>query len=247
MNIDIGQLRSSQIVIFAGILVIIFGALVWYARGPIKIKVLSAGTVTLPSSAGAGQFIVIFGALMLAGGLFSTALLSGSASPPTRPDGPAGAIPASSAQATPSAKPGAHPVTSPPPPAVAASVSMVAAGGGTSLGRDVIAIGNVGVTGYACYAVGWYVVTASNWTGYFVKTLVTADSHGTFRTQVLQMGSPSETGSAWQPLLLGATPAGCSWLRQLWARTPTGEYHDTWPPSGITVLYQATHPIHRTT
>jgi hypothetical protein len=115
-----------------------------------------------------------------------------------------------------------------------------------SLGRDVVATGSVGRAQAACFAVGWYVVTAAEWTGYFIKTSIRPNTDGAFRTPILQMGSPGETGSSWYPFILSASPAGCSWLRQLWTQTPTGEYHGSWPPPGSTVLYQATRPVHRT-
>lgn len=134
---------------------------------------------------------------------------------------------------------------SPSVPSPGASVSITGPDGRASLGRDVVASGDVGARRYACYAVGWYVVTAASWTGYFIKTKVNPRVDGSFTTPVLQMGSPGETGSSWQPFLLGATPSGCAWIRRLWARTPTGEYHGAWPPPGITVLYHAPAAIHR--
>jgi len=98
---------------------------------------------------------------------------------------------------------------------------------------------------YFCYAMGWYVQAADGWTGYFIKTWARPGSNGAFQTVVLQMGSPGETTSSWYPYLLGGSPAGCTWMSQLWAQTPTGEYHGVWPPPGSTVLYQAQEPIHR--
>jgi hypothetical protein len=140
---------------------------------------------------------------------------------------------------------GAVRTLSPSVPSAGASVSIAGPDGRASLGRDVVASGDVGAKRYACYAVGWYVVTAASWTGYFIKAKVNPRVDGSFTTPVLQMGSPGETGSSWQPFLLGATPAGCAWIERLWARTPTGEYHDAWPPPGITVLYHAPAAIHR--
>ena len=138
------------------------------------------------------------------------------------------------------------PVPHPTPLARApASVLISAADGSALLGRDVVASGTVGRARYSCFAVGWYVVTARGWTGYFIKTTLRVTPEGAFRTGVLQMGSADETTSSWYPLLLGGTGAGCAWLNQLWAQVPTGEYHGAWPPPGITVLYRAAVAIHR--
>lgn len=135
----------------------------------------------------------------------------------------------------------------PPSPSVASPmVSIVPPEGTGALGRSVVAVGYVGGARYACYAVGWYVVTAQGWTGYFIKTRVRPDGNGAFRTTALQMGSTDETNSSWYAYVLGASPGGCSWLSRLWAQTPTGEYHGPWPPPGSTVLYQSPDPIHRT-
>ena len=109
-----------------------------------------------------------------------------------------------------------------------------------------IAHGYVGPQNYACRAVGWYVVNAKHWTGYFIKTTVSPAVDGSFRTAVLQMGSTGETTSYWYPFLLGGTPAGCAWLRQLWSQTATGEYHGAWPPPGTTIIYSSSNPVHRT-
>jgi hypothetical protein len=141
-----------------------------------------------------------------------------------------------------------HPATHHSPPAVPqadANVIIQAADGGSSLGRNVIATGNVGAAPYTCFAVGWYVINAEQWSGYFIKTLVRAGQGGSFATGTLQMGSPGETTSSWWPFLLGGTPSGCAWLAQLWDQTAIGEYHGAWPPPGLTLLYQAPAPIHR--
>ena len=102
--------------------------------------------------------------------------------------------------------------------------------GSTDLGRDVVATGSVGNRKFACYVVGWYVQTTTDWTAYYLATAVSPDVTGSFRTTVMHMGSPGETGSSWFPFLLGATPSGCAWFHQLEARTPTGEYRGDWPP-----------------
>ena len=126
-----------------------------------------------------------------------------------------------------------------------ASVLISAADGSALLGRDVVASGTVGRAHYSCFAVGWYVVTARGWTGYFIKTTLQVTPEGAFRTRVLQMGSADEMTSSWYPFLLGGTGPGCAWLSQLWAQVPAGEYRGAWPPPGITVLYRAAAAIHR--
>lgn len=131
-------------------------------------------------------------------------------------------------------------------PPAGADVTIQAADGSSSLGRNVIASGTVGGTPYTCFAVGWYVINAKQWTGYFIKTLVRAGPDGSFATEPLQLGSPGETTSSWWPFLLGGTPSGCAWLTQLWGQTAIGEYHGAWPPPGLTLLYWAPAPIHRT-
>ncbi len=127
-----------------------------------------------------------------------------------------------------------------------ANVHITTPQGGTSLGPNVVASGDVGPQTYACRAVGWYVVTAKGWTGYFIKTDVRPAADGSFRTPVLQLGSQAETNSSWFPFLIGASPAGCAWLTQLWAQAPTGEYHGAWPPPDSTVLYSSPAPVYRT-
>jgi len=104
----------------------------------------------------------------------------------------------------------------------------------------------VGSAKYACWVVGWYVQNTAGWTAYYIKAPVSPQADGSFRTDVMQMGSPGETGSSWFPFLLGASPSGCAWFHQLWTRTPTGEYRGNWPPPGSTVLYSSASATHRT-
>jgi hypothetical protein len=125
-------------------------------------------------------------------------------------------------------------------------VTIAAADGQPGLGREVVASGNAGASGYACYAVGWRVINQQGWTGYFIKTTITPGSGGAFKTSNLQLGSDGETTSSWWPFLLAGRASGCAWLDQLWTSSALGEYHGTFPPPGIKVLYDAPAPIHRT-
>lgn len=233
MTINTGQLTLSEVAIALGVLVAAFGVLVWHAPGPVEIKFPIIGTITMKSAPRAGQWIVCLGVLVLIGSLVP--LVS-----------PASPAPIATSPPVPPAVP-APPVAPPnSPPSVTANVRITSPDGSSTLGRDVMASGVVGSARDSCRAVGWYVVTAGGWTGYFIKTMVHAGSGGLFRTQILQMGSAGETGSRWYPLLIGGSPGGCAWLNQLWTQVPTGEYHGTWPPPGVTVLYRAVTPVHRT-
>ena len=127
-----------------------------------------------------------------------------------------------------------------------ATVQVRPATGTGPLGRDVVAAGSVGNADYYCYAVGWYVVNQKQWAAHYIKTLVTGSADGTFQTGELQMGADGERTSSWYPFVLGGTPQGCAWLTRLWEQTSTGEYRQAWPPFGLTVLYQDTTPVHRT-
>ena len=232
MTINTGQLTLFEVAIALGVLVAIFGVLAWHAPGPVEIKFPIIGTITVKSAPRAGQWIVCLGVLVLIGSLVPLVWPASTARVATNPP----VLPTVSA-----------PPVAPPnsPSSGTATVRITTPDGSSTLGRDVVASGVVGSARYSCYAVGWYVVTAGGWTGYFIKTTVHAGSGGFFRTQILQMGSRGKPGPRWYPLLLGGSPAGCAWLNQLWAQVPTGEYHGTWPPPDITVLYRAVTAIHR--
>ncbi len=238
MNISIGPASIAQTTMLTGVIVIILGLLVWFANGLIQVTFSRWMKVRLLSSAQAGRSIAILGALVLAAGILASAwpVRSGASPSPASPAAPPAAVPS----VVPSAG------TAPPAAATArASVRITTPDGTTALGRDIIAAGTVGAAKSACYAVGWYVQTAADWTAYFLATAAHPGADGSFRTPVLQLGSPGETGSSWFPFLIGATPAGCAWLEQLWAQTPTGEYHGAWPPPNSTILYSSRTAIHR--
>lgn len=244
MSTSGGELSLPEIAALTGVIVIVVGLLVWFANGIVQMVLGRVLTVMVPSSPRAGQSICVFGILLLAVGALMLAWPAGrigppGAAPPSRPVVPPSASGTTSPQPSEKADPS-------PAQASAAGVRITSPDGATDMGHDVVATGTVGTKTFACFAVGWYVQTTEGWTAYYVKTAVSPDAHGSFRTPVLQMGSPGETGSSWFPFLLGATPSGCAWLHQLWERTPTGEYHGDWPPPGSTVLYSSATAIHRT-
>ena len=163
----------------------------------------------------------------------------------------AGHVPASPSPPNPAVPPVAVPSVDPSPrtapPAAAtprASVRITTPEGTTALGRDIIAAGTVGAAKLACYSVGWYVQTASDWTAYFLATAAHPGADGSFRTPVLQLGSPGETGSSWFPFLIGATPPDAPGWSNC-GQTPTGEYQGAWPPPDSTILYSSPTAIHR--
>jgi len=204
MSVSIGPLDGFGTTLAMGSAILIFGLLVWHVRGIIKIR-FGKVMVWLPSSPWAGRLIVASGALLLAGAFLMPGA-PGPASASPRPQAP----PGSAASASPPAAGGPaspRPATPRPHGSDRAAVRILPPYGTGSLGRDVVAVGQVGRTGYACYAVGWYVVTAAEWTGYFIPVLIRPGANGAFRTPILHMGSPGETGSSWYPFILGASQA----------------------------------------
>jgi len=162
MSVNIGPLDGFGATLVVGSAILIFGLLVWHASGIIRIK-FGKVMVWLPSSLWAGRLIVGSGALLLAGAFLMPGA-PGPASASPRPQASLGsAAPAPPRPAGGPALP--RPVTPGPHGSDRAAVSILPPYGTGSLGRDVVAIGQVGRTGYACYAVGWYVVTAAEWTG----------------------------------------------------------------------------------
>ena len=243
MVINAGQLTAAEVIAVTGIVVIIFGILIWHSRGTIRIRLPMVGTCTVPAASRAGQWIVVLGVLVL----IATAIPLVSSSDHTTSAPPATTGPTAATPAVPSVSPSAPtpPSTSPSTP-TGAYVQISPFEGTGPLSRDVVETGSVGLTRHSCYAAGWYVLDTAGWSAHYLKP-VAVDAHGNFRTPELQMGSPDETGSSWWPFVLGGTSEGCGWLNQMVAQTPTGEYRQTWPPVGFTVLYSASAAVHRTT
>jgi hypothetical protein len=246
MDIGIGHISLPELASLAGVTVMVIGLLVWFGNGLVQLTIARVIEFSVPSSAQGGQAISVLGGLLAIGGALTLGW-SAITTEPAGPVPPAGAMPPASA-VTPSAAvtpTASAPVTSPSAVTSEASVRITTRGGSAELGRDVVAAGSVGSKRFACYAVGWYVETTEDWSAYYLKQTVSPEAGGSFRTGVMEMGSPGETGSSWFPFLLGGTPAGCAWLRQLLVQTPTGEYRGAWPTAGLTPLYSAQSPIHR--
>jgi hypothetical protein len=251
MDIGATAVNVPWLVALAGLTVAVLGVLVWHANGIVHVTLGRIFEVTVPGSARGGQSITALGALTMVGGILAV-LWSASASargPTGWHNAPVVAAPPSTRTSPPPGTPSPSsqlPGTAPPAAADGASIRITSPAGSPDLGRDVVAAGNVGRRKFACYAIGWYVQTTEDWTAYYIKQNVRPGADGSFRTGVLQMGASGETGSSWWPFVLGGSPAGCNWLRQLAGQTPTGEYRASWPPPGITVLYTSASPIHRT-
>src|SRR6266446_5157701 len=82
MSVGGGQLSLPDIAALTGVIVVIFGLLVWFANGIIQMVFGTDVKVTVPSSPRAGQSICVFGVLLLAAGALAFAWTTGTVSPP---------------------------------------------------------------------------------------------------------------------------------------------------------------------